>query len=165
LIVCENYPDSFTSKGAQLESLSRKIYDLRKSKALLKQTMRQLDDCIEPEERPVPDGLDVVERFYRKSGKFLGSSMKVTSLNKNLPRIDVMTGRYETKCSWAKEDVPPYASSLFDSTHLQRGGTFVDRELFEKLQKLKPAKKMPAPREDPPVTRATMFVLKEKKAN
>jgi hypothetical protein len=162
LVICENYPDSFTSKGSQLDSLNKKIYELRKSKALLKKSMRELDDCIIPDQRPVPDSFDEVERFYRRSKSFLGSSMKVTSLNKNLPRQDIIPGRYETKCSWAKEDVPPYTSSLFDSTHLERGHTFVDRELFEKLEKLKPPPKVDPPQPDPPVIRSTMFLLKNK---
>jgi hypothetical protein len=162
LVICENYPDSFTSKGSQLDSLNKKIYELRKSKALLKRTMRDLDSCIVPDERPMPDGLDEVERFYRRSKSFLGSSIKVTSLSKNLPRADIVAGKYETTCSWAKEDLPPYASALFDSTHLERGHTFVDRELFEKLEKLKAPPKKDPPKPDPPVTRSTMYLLKNK---
>ena len=138
--LCENYRPSFTSKEHQIEETKRKIYNMRKSKSMLKKTLKDLDNLIEKKEDD--SGLNEVERFYRTSNKFIGSSMQVTSLCNYLPRCDIKPRKHDIGYkkfdpNMEQELIELYGNAVFG---LRNAGTFTDSELAEKLGKLKPKK-------------------------
>lgn len=98
--VCENYPPSFTLKEDQLTSINKDINLIRKSKALMKKNLKELDELLSDTAPPkIYDKyahLNEVERFYR-SDKFIGSSMNIKSLEHNLPRNDIRPVKYITE--------------------------------------------------------------------
>ena len=114
--------------------------------------------------RESSDGLDDdVECFYGKSDEFIGRSINVASLNKNLPRQDIKPSRHSIGYEPFDSTVEPlpmqiYGNSIFG---VRKNDTFADRDLSAKLGKLKPAKTWSA---DNPLNRAksTIIFCKEK---
>ena len=101
ITVCENFAPSFTLKEDQLTSINKDIHLLKKSKALMRQNLKDLDKLLDEScaDKHVIDkyaGLNEVERFYR-SEKFIGSSMNIKSLAHNLPRTDIRPSKYVTE--------------------------------------------------------------------
>jgi hypothetical protein len=143
LLVCENYAPSYTLKEHQLSDLNKKLHDLRKSKKFLKSTLKDLDNLIENDNKKInDDGLDEIERFYRKSNKFIGSSMKISSLRKHLPRKDIKSSKHIIGHDpMNSKNYPLYGSSIFN---LRESGMFADSELAEKLIQVKGIKAIEA---------------------
>lgn len=79
IYVCEHFRPSFTSKQEQLSELRRDIYELKKSKHIMRQTMKELDAFLDENKSKSDDHLDDVEKFYR-SDKFIGSSMNIRKI-------------------------------------------------------------------------------------
>lgn len=59
----------------------------------MKQAMRDIDKILETSDKE-DDHLNDVEKFYR-SKSFIGSSMNISSLSKNLPRTDIKPPKHE----------------------------------------------------------------------
>ncbi len=140
LIVCENYAPSYTSKTDQIQTLKREVTQIKESKQLLKQAMKDLDKLLnenEPKKSDL-DHLNEVEKFYR-SNKFIGSSLNIKTLHKDLPRQDIKPSKYIFNQNLNHHKlVPVYATSLFS---FYDRNTFTDKELLEKEAALKPKKK------------------------
>lgn len=142
MIVCENYPASYTTRRDQVDHLKTQLTTMKKNKSFMKQTMRELDGLLNDLKEP-DDGLDEVERFYRKSNKFIGSSMNITQLSKNklpVPRKDINVGKHTIGVDIEKDPslMSLYGNAVFDLRRVGKPKTFVDSELQAKLDLLKP---------------------------
>lgn len=142
LIVCENYAPSYTSKTDQINDLKKEVSQMKKSKQLLKKAMQDLDKLLGEDDVNNDDGLNEVERFYR-SDKFIGSSIHIKNLHKDLPRQDIQPPKYIYNTNLnKKKDTPEYGTSLFS---YYNKNLFADRDLLEKEAGLKSSKvKKPA---------------------
>lgn len=140
LIVCEHYSPSYTSKQDQINDINKNVYDLKKSKVIMKQTMKEIDRLLDLGARPNDDGLNEVERFYR-SEKFIGSSMKISSLNKNLPRNDVKPAKHLIELGTQNQH-SLYGNPLFD---FHNRNVFADRDILENDLKFRKYKLKPRP--------------------
>jgi hypothetical protein len=139
LIVCENYAPSYTSKTDQIKTLKREVNQMKKSKYLLKKAMEDLDKLIqdnEPEKQK-EEYEDEVEKFYRSS-KFIGSSISVKSLNKDLPRQDIRQSKYIFNLNLNYHKLyPEYGASVFN---FYDRNTFADKEILDKEAAIRPKK-------------------------
>jgi hypothetical protein len=110
---------------------------MKKSKRLLKKAMEDLDKLImdnEPEKQE-EEFEDEVEKFYR-SRKFIGSSISVKSLNKDLPRQDIRPSKYIFNLNLNKM-YPEYGASVFN---FYDRNTFADKEILDKEAAVRPKK-------------------------
>lgn len=137
LIVCENYSPSYTSKNDQIKTLKKEVSQIRKSKQLLKKAMQDLDKLLNEDNENQDDDLDEVEKFYR-SNKFIGSSMNIKSLNKNLPRLDIKPAKYvHNQNVNSHKTYPEFGTSLFS---YYDKNIFADKEILEKEAALRPSR-------------------------
>ena len=134
LVVCENYPPSYTLKEEQIKVLNKDLKDLKKSKQVMKKALNDLDKLLDNFNDKKDDGLNEVERFYR-SDKFIGSSMNITSLKKFLPRTDIRPAQHtiEPKDE-ERAKLALYGNAIYQ---LDNREIFADSELLEKEKKLK----------------------------
>lgn len=109
IFLCEYIRPSYTSKEDQINDVKKMIIDMKKSKHMLKKVIEDVDNLIE-KKKPVDDGLNEVERFYR-SEKFIGSSISITTF-KNLPRTDIKGGKYIYELC-ALDDIPIRGNPIF----------------------------------------------------
>ncbi|CAF1018733.1 unnamed protein product [Brachionus calyciflorus] len=109
LMLCEYIRPSYTSKEDQIKDMTKMIIDLKKSKLLMRQTMKDLDSLIEIEKKA--DSLNEVEKFYR-SDKFIGSSLKISLCKDELPRSDIKPAKYIYELN-SLNDVPLLGNSIF----------------------------------------------------
>lgn len=135
LIVCEHFVPSYTSKMDQINDIKKDIGNLKKSKLFMKQAMKELDEFLDKKPKS-KENLNEVEEFYR-SNKFIGSSLNVKSLQKNLPRTDIKPAKYIIELN-EQNEYPIYGSALFSYDNKQ---IFADKELVAKEEKLKILKK------------------------
>ncbi|RMZ94122.1 hypothetical protein BpHYR1_052559 [Brachionus plicatilis] len=110
IYLCEYTRPSYTSKEDQINDVQKMIRNMKKSKFLLKQAMKDVDSLIE-EKKPDSDGLDEVQRFYR-SNKFIGSSITINSYKDMLPRTDIKSGKYVYELC-ALDDIPIRGNAIF----------------------------------------------------
>jgi hypothetical protein len=145
ITVCENYAPSFTLKNDQLTSINKDINLMRKSKALMKKNLEEIDqlikltcDSTEVNKKKFNDS-DEVERFYR-SDKFIGSSMNIKSLANKLPRNDIRSAKYVTELKeLALSTVNLDQLEQMNSNSIYAFRTkdlFTDRDLLERKKKL-----------------------------
>lgn len=92
IFLCEYIRPSYTSKNDQINDVKKMIQSMKKSKYMLKNALKDIDNLIE-KKKSDEDGLDIVERFYR-SNKFIGSSLNISSYKDNLPRTDIKSAKY-----------------------------------------------------------------------
>lgn len=142
LVVCENYSPSYLSKKDQMESVQKEIRQLRLSKSIMRKTMQEIDKLLDESDPDKCAGRDMnpVERFYR-SDKFIGSSMNVTSLNKDLPRGDIAPPKYIFELNKQKKPeerlFPLYGTAIFS---LKDPHAFTDKTILNHELKNKPKK-------------------------
>ena len=139
IIVCEHFRPSFTSKQDQIDFIKRDISQIRMSKNILKNAIKDID-LVLGETKEKNDGLNDVERFYR-SDKFIGSSMKITSYKKKLPRNDIRPGKFIVETKTRTDNCPDYGSALFS---LRDKNIFTDNDIlaFDKIKQKKPDPRM-----------------------
>jgi hypothetical protein len=144
LTVCENFPPSYTSKKDQFYRIKDDIVELRKSKLLMKQAMKDLDKLLD-ESRPEGDS-EEEKTWYDNDdvyGRYISKSMEVRSLQEYLPRSDIRPrpvvplkkGEKETK---EKKEIAFGPTPVFQKDNRK---IFLDKDLREFREKLKDKKK------------------------
>ena len=105
LTVCENYPPSFTSKKDQFHELKDNIIELRKSKMIMKQMMKDLDKLLD-ESKPQNENSDTDDDLFGDDvyGRFISKSLDIKSLNNDLPRTDIRPSKYLIEINKNKKD-------------------------------------------------------------
>ncbi len=149
ITVCENYAPSFTLKEDQLTTINKDISLMRKSKALMKKNLEEIDQLIKSTSSSTGvtknkyDDLDEVERFYR-SDKFIGSSMNIKSLAHKLPRTDIRPAKYVTELkelNLSTVNLDQLEQMNSNSIYAYRSkDLFTDRDLLERRKKLEKPK-------------------------
>jgi hypothetical protein len=106
LTVCENYPPSYMSKKDQFYQLKDNIIELRKSKMIMKQMIKDLDKMLD-ESKPQNEDTDVDDDLFGDDvyGRFISKSLEIKPLNKDLPRKDIKPSKYLIQINQNKKDM------------------------------------------------------------
>jgi hypothetical protein len=118
LIICENYPASYQSKNDQINAINDDIRKLRESKAILRQTLKQIDsvlqdpDCSADKSRP----------------KTVHPYFNVIPLVNQLPVLSDKRPKTSTKTNDSKRNTT-LKSSIFD--HPFNRSTFTDKVIHD----------------------------------